>query len=57
MDVFLLNKFNTLDGLEAGGNFYKCGDHLKVPHFLSWNPIKTEKPDFHLPAFFGKMRF
>ena len=23
-------------------NFYKCGDELQKPHFLSWNPIKIE---------------
>jgi hypothetical protein len=38
-------------------NFYKCGDDLTVPHFLSWNPIKTEKPDFHRPEFFGTLKF
>ena len=38
-------------------NFYKCGDDLTVPHFLSWNPIKTEKPDFHRPEFFGTVKF
>jgi hypothetical protein len=38
-------------------NFYKCGDDLTVPHFLSWNPIKTEKPDFHRPDFFGALKF
>jgi hypothetical protein len=57
IDVFLLNKLNTLDGLDAKGNFYKCGDNLKVPHFLSWNPIENEKPNFHLPQFFGKILF
>ena len=35
----------------------KCGDDLTVPHFLSWNPIKTEKPDFHRPEFFGTVKF
>lgn len=38
-------------------NFYKCGDDLTVPHFLSWNPIKIEKPDFHKPDFFGTLKF
>jgi len=38
-------------------NFYKCGDELPRPHFLSWNPIKTGKPDFHQPDFFGKISF
>ncbi len=36
-------------------NFYKCGDKTAHPHFLSWNPIHTEKPDFHRPEFFGEL--
>ncbi len=38
-------------------NFYKCGDGLSVPHFLSWKPIHTEKPDFHRPEFFADVEF
>jgi hypothetical protein len=44
-------------GKTAHVNFYKCGDDLTVPHFLSWNPIKAEKPDFHRPECFGKLKF
>lgn len=47
----------NFDGVEAHANFYKCGDNLTVPHFLSWNPINTEKPNFHTPQFFGKLSF
>jgi hypothetical protein len=38
-------------------NFYKCGDKLSSPHYLTWNPVKTEMPDFHRPEFFGELRF
>jgi hypothetical protein len=45
--------------LEAGAtlcaNFYKCGDELSVPHYISWAPIEAEKPNFHRPDCFGKM--
>lgn len=34
-------------------NLYKCGDKTPRPHFLSWAPIHTEKPDFHRPECFG----
>jgi len=37
------------------GNFYKCGDLTAHPHYLSWNPIGTPKPDFHRPEFFGEL--
>lgn len=38
-------------------NFYKCADGTDSMHFLSWNPIKTDKPDFHRPEFFGELIF
>jgi len=37
------------------GNFYKCADATDQPHYVTWNPIKTEKPDFHRPEFFGEI--
>ncbi|MDR0833533.1 MAG: hypothetical protein LBN93_05025 [Candidatus Symbiothrix sp.] len=56
-EVFMFDKLDSLAGLPAKGNFYKCGDKLKVPHFLSWNPIQSEHPDFHLPHYFGDLLF
>lgn len=46
-----------LDGKTMKGNFYKCGDKLQTPHFLSWSPIGLERPMFHCPAFFGTLSF
>ena len=57
ISTFFLHKFESFDGMKARGNAYKCGDNLPVPHFISWNPIKTENPDFHRPEFFGQMHF
>lgn len=37
------------------GNFYKCADATEQPHYISWNPIQTENPDFHRPEFFGEI--
>lgn len=39
------------------GNFYKCAELSKNPHFGSLFPVKTEKPDFHRPEFFGDIEF
>lgn len=39
------------------GNFNKCAQKTGAPHYLSWSPIVTEKPDFHRPEFFGKLYF
>ena len=36
------------------GNFYKCGDGCEIPHYGSFSPIGTEKPDFHRPEYFAK---
>lgn len=38
-------------------NFYKCAGKTDSPHYVSWNPVKTEKPDFHRPEFFGEVIF
>ena len=44
-------------GKKMKANFYKCGDGLSNPHYLTWNKIKTEKPDYHRPEFFGEIVF
>ena len=48
-------KLKFVKGMSFRANFYKCGDKTEIPHFLSWNPIKTLKPDFHQPEYFGKI--
>jgi hypothetical protein len=54
---FWKHRISELRGKTMKANFYKCGDELSKPHFLSWNPIHTEKPSFHQPRFFGELRF
>lgn len=56
-EIFYPDITKSFDNLKAKGNFYKCGNCLHTPHFLSWNPIQSDTPNFHLPAFFGKLRF
>lgn len=36
-------------------NCYKCGDRTEKPHYISWNPIDSETPNFHVPQCFGQM--
>lgn len=57
VEVFWMTKLSTFDGLTAKANFYKCGDNLKTPHFLSWSPIETDAPNFHTPDFFKEIGF
>jgi hypothetical protein len=56
-DVFFHHKVKELKGKTFRANFYKCGDMLKVPHFVTWNPIGTQNPDYHQPAYFGLLKF
>lgn len=46
-----------LNGKKARANFYKCGDELPVPHFVTWSPIGTPEPDYHQPEYFGEVIF
>ncbi|HOK75329.1 MAG TPA: carbohydrate-binding family 9-like protein [Bacteroidales bacterium] len=55
--VFCYHTIESFEGKEIRANFYKCGDKLKVPHYLSWNPVGTLMPDFHRPEYFGILRF
>jgi hypothetical protein len=55
--VFCYDQLPELSSKEASANFYKCGDDLALPHFLSWNQIDSDEPNFHLPEYFGKLTF
>jgi hypothetical protein len=55
--VFFHHKVKELKGRTFSANFYKCGDMLKVPHYVTWSPVGTEKPDYHQPKFFGELKF
>ena len=46
-----------LHHMKVHGNFYKCGDALPEPHFLTWSNIEAPAPNFHLPGLFGKLIF
>lgn len=56
-EVFDRDHIESLKGIKATANFYKCGDLLPEPHFVSWKPIQAPEPNFHLPDFFGEIEF
>jgi hypothetical protein len=56
-EVFFRHKIKKLQGMIFRANFYKCGDRLSVPHYLTWNPVGTVKPDYHRPEYFGILKF
>jgi hypothetical protein len=57
IELFNIGSDNSLRGRVVKANFYKCGDDLPERHYLTWNPVGTEKPDFHRPEFFGDLYF
>jgi hypothetical protein len=57
VEALYLNDLDSLDGKTMTGNFYKCGDKLPTPHYLSWSPIPLPSPQFHAPYYFGKLHF
>lgn len=56
-NVFFHNDISGLKGMTFRANFYKCGDKLSVPHYVTWNPVGTAKPDYHRPEYFGLLKF
>ncbi|MBF6629270.1 MAG: hypothetical protein ITG04_12330 [Proteiniphilum sp.] len=57
IECFAFSDVKNLSNLSGSANFYKCGDATTEPHYLSWNSIETDNPDFHRPDFFGKVFF
>ena len=55
--TYFMHSITTFDSRAVPANFFKCGDHLQRPHFLSWNPVAAPSPDFHRPECFGRLRF
>jgi Domain of unknown function (DUF1083). len=57
----VLEKFSNLVRPSAGacwrGNFFKTASKTSNPHYVTWAIVKSSKPNFHLPQFFGKLKF
>lgn len=56
-EVFFRHAITDPGGDSFRANFYKCGDKLEVPHYVTWNPVGTPVPDFHQPLHFGTLIF
>lgn len=57
VSAYWQSELKSFGGIKTRANFYKCGDSLTEPHYISWSPISTEKPDFHTPPFFCELNF
>jgi len=45
------------NGVIWKANFYKIAENNSNHHYITWSPVENDKPDFHLPKFFGKLIF
>lgn len=57
VNLFSLSNTEPLKGRTVKANFYKCGDEMPNMQFQSWNPIGNPTPNFHLPEYFGNIKF
>jgi hypothetical protein len=57
----LLKKYSNVTqpapGVQWKGNFYKTGSKTSNPNYMTWSFVDNEKPNFHLPQFFGTLIF
>lgn len=57
----MLEKYATMvrpsPGVTWKANFYKTGSRTSSPNYLTWSPVVFSRPNFHLPAQFGLLRF
>jgi len=57
----ILSKYRPIENPAPGvlwrANLYKCADHTSHPHWLCWSPIDLPQPKFHVPQFFGTLKF
>lgn len=51
----LFPAFEPVPGAAVMANCYKCGDLTEREHYLAWNPVASDTPDFHRPQDFGRM--
>jgi hypothetical protein len=48
---------NPSGGATWRANIYKCADETSHPHWITWAPVKHPVPNFHLPEYFGTLKF
>jgi hypothetical protein len=57
----MLEKYSKIVRPEAGvewrANFYKIAEKGTNIHFLTWSVVENPVPNFHLPRFFGTIKF
>lgn len=44
-------------GVSWKGNFYKTGSKTSNPNYMTWSFVDNPTPNFHLPQYFGTLKF
>lgn len=44
-------------GVDWRANFYKIAENNSNPHYITWSVVDNIQPEFHLPQFFGTIKF
>jgi hypothetical protein len=61
LPIAILKNYASVTNPKPGNvwkaNFYKTASKSSHPHWITWSLVKSEKPNFHLPGFFGKLLF
>lgn len=61
MPVSILKEYRNIStpapGVTWKANFYKTGSKTSNPHYFTWNKVINDRPDFHLPGYFGEITF
>jgi hypothetical protein len=57
----MLEKYGSVNrpakGVEWRANFYKIAENSSNPHYITWSVVENDKPNFHMPKFFGRLVF
>ena len=57
----MLRKYSNITapgpGVAWKGNFYKTGSKTSNPNYLTWSFVDNPTPNFHLPQYFGTLKF
>lgn len=57
----MLEKYTSITypepGVEWRANFYKIAENNSNPHYITWSEVINDKPNFHIPQYFGLLKF
>ena len=61
LPISLLRKYSNIaepkPGVTWKANFYKTSSRSTNPHWITWSYVDNPVPQFHLPQFFGTIKF